>query len=61
MSASLVGSEMCIRDRCHGERLHMWRWERLIHSVYGEDWMQGALGKEAWDCLLYTSDAADDM
>eukprot|EP00969_Alexandrium_andersonii_P186914 8258701-Alexandrium_andersonii.AAC.1 len=56
MSASLVGSEMCIRDSllgvppraCRGARRRIGRRRRRrsgAHSVY---------------CLLYTSDAADD-
>eukprot|EP00969_Alexandrium_andersonii_P039151 1716119-Alexandrium_andersonii.AAC.1 len=60
MSASLVGSEMCIRDRsmqkgaaarsrprdaCHDE---------LAHALVGRLRLCGI-------CLLYTSDAADDM
>eukprot|EP00975_Prorocentrum_lima_P002840 627244-Prorocentrum_lima.AAC.1 len=60
MTSSLVGSEMCIRDRrrargvgdgaiggCSGRRLHTysWRWRTCRCKC----------------CLLYTSDAADDM
>eukprot|EP00969_Alexandrium_andersonii_P073629 3247170-Alexandrium_andersonii.AAC.1 len=61
MSASLVGSEMCIRDRCLTRNWPLSsncsthpcnrKWEA------GRQGRQG--GKEA--CLLYTSDAADDM
>eukprot|EP00969_Alexandrium_andersonii_P330458 14605038-Alexandrium_andersonii.AAC.1 len=60
MSASLVGSEMCIRDRL--------RWRQLPgrHSAarpppfaLGPRGLYLSLG---WGCcLLYTSDAADDM
>eukprot|EP00975_Prorocentrum_lima_P042830 8997252-Prorocentrum_lima.AAC.1 len=62
MTSSLVGSEMCIRDRgkdincCPGWALQLW---------------SGLSSKDVWkkthgwrfycDCLLYTSDAADDM
>eukprot|EP00969_Alexandrium_andersonii_P331563 14654049-Alexandrium_andersonii.AAC.1 len=60
MSASLVGSEMCIRDRflawptSSGEG----RSQRLMRrstdlSRKDVEW--------DWVCLLYTSDAADDM
>eukprot|EP00969_Alexandrium_andersonii_P226525 10003288-Alexandrium_andersonii.AAC.1 len=61
MSASLVGSEMCIRDRacganaqvCHIAR-HLRRCMlRLVLNVPGSYVLGG--------CLLYTSDAADDM
>eukprot|EP00969_Alexandrium_andersonii_P071372 3150935-Alexandrium_andersonii.AAC.1 len=60
MSASLVGSEMCIRDRAEEE-------------PRGPAWPEGSGGRReeaavARDssattsrCLLYTSDAADDM
>eukprot|EP00969_Alexandrium_andersonii_P260391 11512229-Alexandrium_andersonii.AAC.1 len=61
MSASLVGSEMCIRDR--------WRLGPERQSA-GSRAMMAGLSKRARgrvergtvsDCLLYTSDAADDM
>eukprot|EP00969_Alexandrium_andersonii_P037137 1627538-Alexandrium_andersonii.AAC.1 len=60
MSASLVGSEMCIRDRPRR------RWPTRRSAPPG-------LSRRAWrpsgarprrpmrSCLLYTSDAADDM
>eukprot|EP00969_Alexandrium_andersonii_P043569 1910127-Alexandrium_andersonii.AAC.1 len=61
MSASLVGSEMCIRDRFrqrpqrHGQ-----------HGINNSAWPcrpspQPERGHEHQACLLYTSDAADDM
>eukprot|EP00969_Alexandrium_andersonii_P053356 2345015-Alexandrium_andersonii.AAC.1 len=60
MSASLVGSEMCIRDRppekaqeTAGSAGAQWLlpiWARLYKK---------AASKRT--CLLYTSDAADDM
>eukprot|EP00969_Alexandrium_andersonii_P041219 1807378-Alexandrium_andersonii.AAC.1 len=61
MSASLVGSEMCIRDSRR----------RNPQSRAGLDWIldqnrgrEHELFKgicETYGCLLYTSDAADDM
>eukprot|EP00969_Alexandrium_andersonii_P054303 2390089-Alexandrium_andersonii.AAC.1 len=60
MSASLVGSEMCIRDshlpRCCARDLSLRRGDRS--SPPGPDRSQ-QMGTNA--CLLYTSDAADDM
>eukprot|EP00969_Alexandrium_andersonii_P072311 3190596-Alexandrium_andersonii.AAC.1 len=60
MSASLVGSEMCIRDRCRCLPLcavagcACWRLPPLA--------VAGCLGlSRVVPCLLYTSDAADDM
>eukprot|EP00969_Alexandrium_andersonii_P277186 12252408-Alexandrium_andersonii.AAC.1 len=60
MSASLVGSEMCIRDRSG--------WAGRLPTQVGEDCAQlaaprgiGARGPTPNACLLYTSDAADDM
>eukprot|EP00969_Alexandrium_andersonii_P043288 1898104-Alexandrium_andersonii.AAC.1 len=60
MSASLVGSEMCIRDRPVGW-LAGWPVGRLAGWPVGRfgrlaGWQAGRLA-----CLLYTSDAADDM
>eukprot|EP00975_Prorocentrum_lima_P040735 8553794-Prorocentrum_lima.AAC.1 len=60
MTSSLVGSEMCIRDRriTASESSHArlgWassRWSRLSHQ-------RSRVVVRA--CLLYTSDAADDM
>eukprot|EP00969_Alexandrium_andersonii_P292031 12907200-Alexandrium_andersonii.AAC.1 len=61
MSASLVGSEMCIRDRPWASspplvacRRSLTSWgRRPPNSPYGLMDPKG--------CLLYTSDAADDM
>eukprot|EP00969_Alexandrium_andersonii_P235825 10411343-Alexandrium_andersonii.AAC.1 len=61
MSASLVGSEMCIRDRywtfcwCWDCSCPIWR--SRINSAWGGDGRHDS-GRT---CLLYTSDAADDM
>eukprot|EP00969_Alexandrium_andersonii_P032471 1417802-Alexandrium_andersonii.AAC.1 len=60
MSASLVGSEMCIRDRIHPTR------RRLVGSACFCAMNPMTAGKRAGGsvrgtCLLYTSDAADDM
>eukprot|EP00969_Alexandrium_andersonii_P115696 5116119-Alexandrium_andersonii.AAC.1 len=60
MSASLVGSEMCIRDRPPGPRLP------TLPSAPDKKASRpvGLLGFSllpSWGCLLYTSDAADDM
>eukprot|EP00969_Alexandrium_andersonii_P257469 11383258-Alexandrium_andersonii.AAC.1 len=60
MSASLVGSEMCIRDRCvgcHSETLRL----LTAESSSGPDLMPPQGGRQFKPCLLYTSDAADDM
>eukprot|EP00969_Alexandrium_andersonii_P175056 7742315-Alexandrium_andersonii.AAC.1 len=60
MSASLVGSEMCIRDsNCRG----------CSGPPSTPCCRRGAPGRRTatggssgrWGCLLYTSDAADDM
>eukprot|EP00969_Alexandrium_andersonii_P341781 15106895-Alexandrium_andersonii.AAC.1 len=61
MSASLVGSEMCIRDRGAGwsERFSVARPAPEPESELGEWELIGANLSKA--CLLYTSDAADDM
>eukprot|EP00969_Alexandrium_andersonii_P121255 5360214-Alexandrium_andersonii.AAC.1 len=60
MSASLVGSEMCIRDSA--------RWRRTFPAASGGGppafrgrGSADAGPAEVHDCLLYTSDAADDM
>eukprot|EP00969_Alexandrium_andersonii_P032817 1432628-Alexandrium_andersonii.AAC.1 len=60
MSASLVGSEMCIRDR------PLWQLGALPGGLrQGREAAERAqvrpLLAELRPCLLYTSDAADDM
>ena len=61
MLRSLVGSEMCIRDRYSVEfrkdavRLASARGTRRLTDVAAE------LGVAPSICLLYTSDAADDL
>eukprot|EP00969_Alexandrium_andersonii_P251249 11104965-Alexandrium_andersonii.AAC.1 len=60
MSASLVGSEMCIRDSLAlgGAR----RGLPLAHQVLQDVGLAVLLlPQPAEACLLYTSDAADDM
>eukprot|EP00975_Prorocentrum_lima_P058428 12258913-Prorocentrum_lima.AAC.1 len=60
MTSSLVGSEMCIRDSPRSESKNRvdgtWvvKWKKVKKEVSG---------KQQWVriCLLYTSDAADDM
>eukprot|EP00969_Alexandrium_andersonii_P208649 9215530-Alexandrium_andersonii.AAC.1 len=60
MSASLVGSEMCIRDRPPAAGSGSWRVHalRYLYCPLTYDFNTYA---EAHNCLLYTSDAADDM
>eukprot|EP00969_Alexandrium_andersonii_P123768 5469953-Alexandrium_andersonii.AAC.1 len=61
MSASLVGSEMCIRDR--GAALRGAPQGRWLCSGSGVEVMLRSQGARPFlsCCLLYTSDAADDM
>eukprot|EP00969_Alexandrium_andersonii_P049241 2160578-Alexandrium_andersonii.AAC.1 len=60
MSASLVGSEMCIRD---SSLPRPWASQPTLVGGSGERVVALAHEKsEPWrPCLLYTSDAADDM
>eukprot|EP00969_Alexandrium_andersonii_P243907 10776434-Alexandrium_andersonii.AAC.1 len=60
MSASLVGSEMCIRDRLRRRsRLPT----RLLDASVALRMLDLACvrARACVSCLLYTSDAADDM
>eukprot|EP00969_Alexandrium_andersonii_P287951 12730179-Alexandrium_andersonii.AAC.1 len=60
MSASLVGSEMCIRDSLRiGRSVH----EGPLLPGAGRSGGSGTIPRSpmAKSCLLYTSDAADDM
>eukprot|EP00975_Prorocentrum_lima_P042454 8920038-Prorocentrum_lima.AAC.1 len=60
MTSSLVGSEMCIRDRigphCLGEVL-----VELPANCRQRQAPPSGRHRQGADCLLYTSDAADDM
>eukprot|EP00975_Prorocentrum_lima_P016299 3457186-Prorocentrum_lima.AAC.1 len=60
MTSSLVGSEMCIRDRshpCHPQSLDACTESPPSHAQSLDACMESHPG----NCLLYTSDAADDM
>eukprot|EP00969_Alexandrium_andersonii_P095827 4231994-Alexandrium_andersonii.AAC.1 len=61
MSASLVGSEMCIRDSFLPLDSN-WQQRAVLR---GRSAPRAARGRQTrtprWGCLLYTSDAADDM
>eukprot|EP00969_Alexandrium_andersonii_P067992 2999344-Alexandrium_andersonii.AAC.1 len=61
MSASLVGSEMCIRDRsaCGVPDGNLGVW--VVGSMSGSSGTHGCPDAMREACLLYTSDAADDM
>eukprot|EP00969_Alexandrium_andersonii_P298576 13199106-Alexandrium_andersonii.AAC.1 len=59
MSASLVGSEMCIRDRATPDPTQDARPPPAGEvAPWGEAM---AIATEGAACLLYTSDAADDI
>eukprot|EP00969_Alexandrium_andersonii_P165563 7316026-Alexandrium_andersonii.AAC.1 len=61
MSASLVGSEMCIRDSSTG----LPKWRKALPSPAAIQAISpignGTTQPDGSTCLLYTSDAADDM
>eukprot|EP00969_Alexandrium_andersonii_P209373 9247921-Alexandrium_andersonii.AAC.1 len=60
MSASLVGSEMCIRDRPEAAEGRL-QPRAAMGSTRRPRAARGSLVMPPWGCLLYTSDAADDM
>eukprot|EP00969_Alexandrium_andersonii_P307089 13575215-Alexandrium_andersonii.AAC.1 len=60
MSASLVGSEMCIRDR--GSPILGSNFRGRENSIPGASPAHSlSMLSPCGGCLLYTSDAADDM
>eukprot|EP00975_Prorocentrum_lima_P034890 7332403-Prorocentrum_lima.AAC.1 len=61
MTSSLVGSEMCIRDRPRA--ISGLGWTTLTQGMPGPRNVFQVLIHNAMlmGCLLYTSDAADDM
>eukprot|EP00969_Alexandrium_andersonii_P300230 13272922-Alexandrium_andersonii.AAC.1 len=61
MSASLVGSEMCIRDSPNTPRTsNDWCLPRGAQWCGPSEGLRRG-GNVLFPCLLYTSDAADDM
>eukprot|EP00975_Prorocentrum_lima_P017782 3752133-Prorocentrum_lima.AAC.1 len=61
MTSSLVGSEMCIRDRAPTATLDF-EFEPLAVAPMSVPIQEGGrLELSSSSCLLYTSDAADDM
>eukprot|EP00975_Prorocentrum_lima_P049168 10290985-Prorocentrum_lima.AAC.1 len=60
MTSSLVGSEMCIRDRASSVRQPDERGCAVAAEASDRN-RAAALHIRLITCLLYTSDAADDM
>eukprot|EP00975_Prorocentrum_lima_P022417 4716313-Prorocentrum_lima.AAC.1 len=61
MTSSLVGSEMCIRDSLIGaDKGVIKAWAVRRRGTKEEQWDK-EITHEVQGCLLYTSDAADDM
>eukprot|EP00969_Alexandrium_andersonii_P271227 11988016-Alexandrium_andersonii.AAC.1 len=61
MSASLVGSEMCIRDRDTCARVLTRASTANAFPRTGSKRYSAGFPRAERCCLLYTSDAADDM
>eukprot|EP00969_Alexandrium_andersonii_P161064 7117727-Alexandrium_andersonii.AAC.1 len=61
MSASLVGSEMCIRDSPDAPEKRLRRATRRVKHGRLTRTSNRGLWPRSRSCLLYTSDAADDM
>eukprot|EP00969_Alexandrium_andersonii_P052885 2323827-Alexandrium_andersonii.AAC.1 len=61
MSASLVGSEMCIRDRPPAQPAAPARTRPCGRLGNATPRARQPGGRPTRACLLYTSDAADDM
>eukprot|EP00969_Alexandrium_andersonii_P197641 8731547-Alexandrium_andersonii.AAC.1 len=61
MSASLVGSEMCIRDRNCTPQFSAAFCAAALMLLHSSSGPRGAIEPLWRGCLLYTSDAADDM
>eukprot|EP00975_Prorocentrum_lima_P006791 1462203-Prorocentrum_lima.AAC.1 len=61
MTSSLVGSEMCIRDSRFPENLDDER--KKVHEQFylSAQKLEPEQLNDILPCLLYTSDAADDM
>eukprot|EP00975_Prorocentrum_lima_P053026 11116552-Prorocentrum_lima.AAC.1 len=61
MTSSLVGSEMCIRDSIRADLTSFEDLEVSNQVTPGEVKAMKQEGIHPKSCLLYTSDAADDM
>eukprot|EP00969_Alexandrium_andersonii_P036808 1613270-Alexandrium_andersonii.AAC.1 len=61
MSASLVGSEMCIRDRATSFTYQLGHVVDVAPPAQVTSPLRLTLRRLLQTCLLYTSDAADDM
>eukprot|EP00975_Prorocentrum_lima_P024577 5164490-Prorocentrum_lima.AAC.1 len=62
MTSSLVGSEMCIRDRKRRERMDsIMDTSPAGLSERAQELQRITRREPPKSCLLYTSDAADDM
>eukprot|EP00975_Prorocentrum_lima_P021141 4447653-Prorocentrum_lima.AAC.1 len=60
MTSSLVGSEMCIRDRVDTTSIDIEKYGWKVEWNPAAKTIEVKMGRMV-GCLLYTSDAADDM
>eukprot|EP00975_Prorocentrum_lima_P003637 793822-Prorocentrum_lima.AAC.1 len=61
MTSSLVGSEMCIRDSSNPSNVQDSGPNSIVALVRGSRCTAKCASPSWKSCLLYTSDAADDM
>eukprot|EP00975_Prorocentrum_lima_P001753 379236-Prorocentrum_lima.AAC.1 len=61
MTSSLVGSEMCIRDSFNGTFTGGQLWKEQEQGSIAPPFEAKGMDPCVKGCLLYTSDAADDM
>eukprot|EP00975_Prorocentrum_lima_P055461 11629305-Prorocentrum_lima.AAC.1 len=61
MTSSLVGSEMCIRDRQLFPPGKLPDLTCVLRAFPKTRFRRGCVAHRSATCLLYTSDAADDM
>ena len=59
ITTRLVGSEMCIRDR-YTIKVPEWMKEYRVLKLILQPLVENSIYHGIKDCLLYTSDAADD-
>ena len=61
MLRSLVGSEMCIRDSALTKRFKKFDFPYVTYRFEDMGHEMAVLPMQHYHCLLYTSDAADDL
>jgi len=45
----LIFLQQSYGQQCHGQRFHVWRWEKSFYQFFGDSWLQHTLQSDEWN------------